>query len=136
MAIVVLAAWVATALLGGHLLLVWLRYGGLRQQATGVTRLPVWLVLGHVLLAVAGLAAWSLYLFGHMRASAWAACGVVLIVASLGAMMLFRWLPSSGRHSRGERAAERHLPVSAVAAHGACALVTVLLVVATTSRTA
>ncbi|WP_329125934.1 hypothetical protein [Streptomyces sp. NBC_01465] len=137
MGFVVLGAWLLTASLGLYLFMIWLRHGGLRQRSAGVTRLPVWLIMGHVGLAVAGLAAWALYLFGHMKASAWAACGVVLVVASFGAMMLFRWLPSPGRHAQGsQKTPERHFPVRGVVAHGVCAAATVLLVIAVASRSA
>ncbi|MCZ4125649.1 hypothetical protein [Streptomyces sp. H39-S7] len=127
---VVLGVWLITASLGAYLFTIWLRHGGLRQREAGVTRLPVSLILGHIALAVVGLAAWTVFVFGESAASAWAACGVVLVVASLGLMMLFRWLPSPGRHSHGERTAERNFPVTAVVAHGVCAVVTVLLVLA------
>ncbi|GAA1361061.1 hypothetical protein [Streptomyces beijiangensis] len=135
MGFVVLGAWLLTASLGLYLFVIWMRHGGLRQRTAGVTRLPIWLIMGHVVLAATGLAAWALYLFAHMQASAWAACGVVLVVASFGAMMLFRWLPSPGRHAQGsQKAAERHFPVTAVVAHGVCAAATVLLVVAVAGR--
>ncbi|MEU4037301.1 hypothetical protein [Streptomyces collinus] len=128
MRVFVLCAWLLTAGLGGYLATVWIRHGGLRQRTPGVTRLPLWLVLGHVALAVAGLAAWTAYLLGDVRSSAWAACAVVLIVAAFGFMMLLRWMPSSGRHSQGATTAERHFPLTAVVAHGTCAGATVLLV--------
>ncbi|WP_251091765.1 hypothetical protein [Streptomyces sp. Caat 7-52] len=128
MRVFVLCAWLLTAVLGGYLALVWIRHGGLRQRTPGVTRLPLWLVVGHVALAVAGLAAWSAYLLGGVRSSAWAACAVVLIVAAFGFMMLLRWLPSSGRHAHGAATAERHFPLAAVVAHGTSAGATVLLV--------
>ncbi|MGW4562683.1 hypothetical protein ACWEN3_09835 [Streptomyces sp. NPDC004561] len=128
MRVFVLCAWLLTASLGGYLATVWIRHGGLRQRTPGVTRLPLWLVLGHVALAVAGLAAWAAYLVGGVRGSAWAACAVVLVVAAFGFMMLLRWLPSSGRHSTGGAVAERHFPLTAVVAHGMCAGATVLLV--------
>jgi glucan phosphoethanolaminetransferase (alkaline phosphatase superfamily) len=131
MAVVVLTVWLLTAGLGSYLATVWIRHGGLRQRRMGVTRLPVWLVLGHVALAATGLLAWLLFLFGHVRASAWAACAVILVVASFGFMMLFRWLPSSGRHAHAETTAERHFPIAAVVAHGGCAVATVVLVVVT-----
>ena len=129
MRVFVLCAWLLTACLGGYLATVWIRHGGLRQRTPGVTRLPLWLVVGHVLLAVAGLTAWSVYLAGGVRASAWTACAVVLVVAAFGFMMLLRWLPSSGRHSHGGTTAERHFPLAAVVAHGTSAGATVLLVV-------
>ncbi|MFF7356079.1 MULTISPECIES: hypothetical protein [Streptomyces] len=128
MGVFVLGAWLLTAGLGGYLATVWVRHGGLRQRTPGVTRLPLWLVLGHVALAVAGLAAWTAYVVGGVRSSAWAACAVVLIVAAFGFMMLLRWLPSSGRHSHGGATAERHFPLTAVVAHGTTAGATVLLV--------
>ncbi|MFF4842894.1 hypothetical protein [Streptomyces collinus] len=128
MRVFVLCAWLLTAGLGGCLATVWIRHGGLRQRTPGVTRLPLWLVLGHVALAVAGLAAWTAYLLGDVRSSAWAACAVVLIVAAFGFMMLLRWMPSSGRHSQGAATAERHFPLTAVVAHGTSAGATVLLV--------
>ncbi|WP_086727674.1 hypothetical protein [Streptomyces carpinensis] len=128
MRLFVLCVWLLTASLGGYLATVWIRHGGLRQRTPGVTRLPLWLVVGHVALAVAGLASWAVYLVGGLRGSAWAACAVVLIVAAFGFMMLLRWLPSPGRHSHGAVTAERHFPLTAVVAHGMSAGATVLLV--------
>ncbi|MEV6056125.1 hypothetical protein [Streptomyces sp. NPDC052107] len=136
MGVFVLCAWLLTAGLGGYLGTVWVRYGGLRQRTPGVTRLPLWLVLGHVALAVAGLAAWTAYVVGGVRSSAWTACAVVLIVAAFGFMMLLRWLPSSGRHSHGDATAERHFPLTAVVAHGTTAGATVLLVLLVVLRKA
>ncbi|AOR36450.1 hypothetical protein BFF78_40145 [Streptomyces fodineus] len=128
MGVFVLCAWLVTAGLGGYLATVWVRHGGLRQRTPGVTRLPLWLVLGHVALAVAGLATWTAYVVAGVRSSAWAACAVVLIVAAFGFMMLLRWMPSSGRHSHGGATAERHFPLTAVVAHGMTAGATVHLV--------
>ena len=128
MGVFALCAWLLTAGFGGYLATVWVRHGGLRQRTPGVTRLPLRLVLGHVALAVAGLAAWTAYVVGGVRSSAWAACAVVLIVAAFGFMMLLRRLPSSGRHSHGDATAERHFPLTAVVAHGTTAGATVLLV--------
>jgi len=133
MRVFVLCAWLVTAALGSYLATVWVRNGGLRQRTPGVTRLPLWLVLGHVTLAVAGLAAWGAFLLGNARSSAWAACAVVLVVAALGFTMLLRWLPSSGRHSQSGTA-ERHFPLAAVVAHGMSAGATVLLVVLVVMR--
>ncbi|MFI6659776.1 hypothetical protein ACIBL8_30065 [Streptomyces sp. NPDC050523] len=96
MGVLALCAWLLTAALGGCLAAVWIRHGGLRQRMPGVTRLPLWLVVGHVLLAVAGLAGWTAYLAGGVRSTAWAACAVVLVVATFGFMTLLRWMPSAG----------------------------------------
>ncbi|MFG3281739.1 hypothetical protein [Streptomyces sp. NPDC048111] len=129
MGVFVLCAWLVTAALGGYLAAVWIRHGGLRQRAPGVTRLPLWLIGGHVVVALAGLVAWGGYLMGDLAGLAWAACAGVLVVAAFGAAMLLRWLPSSGRHSQHGTTAERHFPVTAVVAHGMSAGATVLLVV-------
>ncbi|MFF8404740.1 hypothetical protein ACF06P_24325 [Streptomyces sp. NPDC015684] len=100
---------------------MWSRHGGLRRRTPGVTRLPLWLVLGHEALTVTGLAAWTAHVVGGVRSSARAACAVVPIVAAFGFMTLLRRLPSSGRHSQGGATAERHFPLAAVVAHGATA---------------
>ena len=136
MGFLVLSVWLSTAILGGHLFTVWLRHGGLQQRRAGVTRLPLWLVLGHVALAATGLLAWIAFLLGHAWAMGWAAWAVVLVVASLGFAMLLRWLPTSGRHAHGDATAERHFPVTAVVAHGLCATATVLLALLTVLRAA
>lgn len=134
MGVFVLGAWLLTAALGGYLAVVWIRHGGLSQRAPGVTRLPLWLVGGHVAVAVAGLAAWSGYLLGDLASLARAACAGVLVVAAFGFTMLLRWLPSSGRHSTGGATAERHFPFTAVVAHGVSAGATVLLVLFVVAR--
>jgi hypothetical protein len=89
-----------------------------------------------VVLAVAGLAAWTVYLLGGVRGSGWLACAVVLVVAAFGFVMLLRWLPSPGRHSHGGATAERHFPLAAVVSHGTSAGATVLLVVLVVLRQA
>ncbi|MFB7462248.1 hypothetical protein ACFCZ1_01865 [Streptomyces sp. NPDC056224] len=127
-----LGFWILTAVIGAYLLTVWLREGGWRQRAAAVTRLPVSVILAHILLAVAGLCCWALFTFSRVASAGRAASALVLIVASLGAVLLFRWLPSSGRHSRDEdAAAERNFPVAAVVTHGVSAVFTVIVVVTT-----
>ncbi len=123
-----LAAWVLTASLGGYLATVWLRHGGLQQRRAGVTRLPMWLVTGHAVLAVTGLGAWIDYLLSGTLPAAWAACAIIVLVAGLGFTMLLRWRPSHGRHAHTETTAEQHFPLAAVVAHGMFAAVTILLV--------
>ncbi|MFG2983653.1 hypothetical protein ACGFYQ_20790 [Streptomyces sp. NPDC048258] len=127
-----LGFWILTAGIGGYLLTVWLREGGWRQRAVGITRLPVPVILAHILLAVVGLCCWTLFTFSRADSAGRAASALVLIVASLGAVLLFRWLPSRGRHSRdGDAAAERNFPVAAVVTHGVSAVLTVIIVVTT-----
>ncbi|MEU3337680.1 hypothetical protein [Streptomyces sp. NPDC006668] len=50
MRVFVPCAWLLTAGLGGCRASVRIRHGGPRQRASGVTRLPLWLVVGHVLM--------------------------------------------------------------------------------------
>lgn len=127
-----LVAWLLTAGLGGYLATVWIRHGGLQQRRAGVTRLPLWLVAGHALLALTGLALWVIFVLSRKAPVGWTASAIILLVASLGFMMLFRWLPSRGRHAHTEPAAARHLPLTAVVAHGMCAATTVSLVLLAT----
>ncbi|MGP3683219.1 hypothetical protein ACTVZO_00620 [Streptomyces sp. IBSNAI002] len=94
----------------------------------------MWLVLGHVLLAVVGLLLWGLFVWGAVRASGWAACAVLLVVAAFGFMMLMRWMPSSGLHAQAEPTPERHFPLKAVVAHRSCAVATVVLALVLAAR--
>jgi hypothetical protein len=106
--------------------MVWLANEGLKQQATKVTRFPAIIVLGHPLLAVAGLIVWIMYLMTTSVVYAWSAFGTLVVVALLGFVMLTRWLVGrGGRHARG---AEQAFPAVAVAVHGAVAIATFILV--------
>jgi hypothetical protein len=121
-----LVAWVLSAIPGLYLLVVWLAHGGLKQQATKVTRFPVALVLSHPLLGLAGLVVWVFYLATGHQVYAWTAFGVLVLVALLGFLMLTRWLVGrGGRHARG---AEQAFPMVAVAVHGLVAVTTFILV--------
>ncbi|WP_242886206.1 hypothetical protein [Actinomadura litoris] len=118
-----LTAWVLAAAVGGYLLVVWMANGG---RSTKVTRFPILVVVGHPLVAVAGLAAWIAYLFTGTAWYAWGAFAALLVVAFQGFMLFTRWLVGrGGRHARG---AEQAFPATAVAVHGAVAAVTVVLV--------
>ncbi|MCP3768283.1 hypothetical protein [Streptomyces sp. MAR25Y5] len=87
----------------------------MQQRRAGVTRLPLWLVTGHALLALAGLTAWVAFLLSRTPSSAWAASAIVLPAASLGFMMLFR--PRAGRSGTGPDAS--HLALGLGQAHAA-----------------
>jgi hypothetical protein len=121
-----LVAWVLAGIAGLYLLMVWLANEGLKQQATKVTRFPAIIVLGHPLLAVAGLIVWIMYLMTTSVVYAWSAFGTLVVVALLGFVMLTRWLVGrGGRHARG---AEQAFPAVAVAVHSAVAIATFILV--------
>jgi hypothetical protein len=148
MAVAALIAWLVTAAGGFWMLGIWISRGGMRQQSAGPSRFPAPVILGHFLLAAAGLVIWISYVAVHAKALAWTAFAVLLPVAALGFVMLLRWLPT-WRASRvpamaggpgvagpadGDLAdgpAERHLPVPVIIGHGVFAVVTLLLVLLT-----
>lgn len=130
-----LVTWVVAALGGFYLLSVWLRKGGLRQQRSGTTRFPVGLIFGHFLLAAAGLVGWLVFVITDNGGAAWTGLVLVALAALLGFTMFARWLGGRGdsagrtRAGGGEVAAERHLPMAAVLAHGLVAALTIVLVI-------
>ncbi|MFI6595317.1 hypothetical protein ACIBHX_03665 [Nonomuraea sp. NPDC050536] len=121
--------WLFTALVGIYLLYLWLSGGGLRQQATKVTRFPVTLIFSHPALAVTGLGCWVAFLLTGSKVLAWVSFGVLASAALLGFTMFTRWL-GGGRHARG---AERRFPVLAVLLHGLAGVATFVLVLLTAS---
>ncbi|MGV9306789.1 hypothetical protein ACWDLG_25755 [Nonomuraea sp. NPDC003727] len=129
MGVVTVASWVLNALIGGYLLYLWLSGGGLRQQATKVTRFPVALIFSHPVLACSALACWVGYLVTGQRALAWLAFAVLSVAALLGFTMFTRWL-GAGRHARG---AEQRFPLLAVLAHGVVGVATFVLVLLSAS---
>ncbi|MFG2005590.1 hypothetical protein ACGFNU_41225 [Spirillospora sp. NPDC048911] len=121
-----LAAWIVSAIAGVRLLMIWRRNGGLRRQATKVTRFPLLVVVGHPLVAIAGLVVWIAYLGTGEAGYAWTAFGALLVVVFQGFLLFTRWLVGrGGRHARG---AEQAFPAAAVLVHGIVAVVTVVLV--------
>lgn len=127
MGLVTAVTWSFTALVGIYLLYLWLSGGGLRQQATKVTRFPVALIFSHPTLAVTGLVCWVAFLLTGSKVLAWVSFGVLASAALLGFAMFTRWL-GGGRHARG---AERRFPVLAVLLHGLAGVATFVLVLLT-----
>lgn len=128
-----LACWLATAAAGLAMLLVWVSHGGL----SGGSRLPQAVVLGHGLLAVAGLGVWIAYVKTRQVVLAWTAFGLLLPVVLIGLAMYLRWL--TDRRVRGmpvggalpvrqDIPAERWFPRSLVFGHGLLATATLVLV--------
>lgn len=87
-----LITWVIAALGGFSMLGSLLRGGALRAEGGQPTRLPRPVLLGHFLLAVAGLVIWIIYLVIDADVLAWIAFILLLIVAALGLTMFARWL--------------------------------------------
>ena len=131
MGLVTAVTWLITALVGIYLLYLWLSGGGLRQQATKVTRFPVTLIFSHPVLALSALTCWVAFLITGSRLLAWTAFGVLAAAALLGFTMFTRWL-GTGRHARG---AERRFPLLAVLLHGLAGVATFVLVLLTASLT-
>jgi hypothetical protein len=124
-----LVTWILAVVVGLYLLMTSLANGGLRGQATKVTRFPATLTLSHLLLGVGGLVVWVLFLITMRAMYAWAAFGLLVVVALLGFVMLTRWLVGrGGRHARGS---EHEMPVVAVVVHGGVAITTFVLVLFT-----
>lgn len=140
MGIAALIAWLLTAAGGFYLLATWLSRGGARQQE-GNSRFPVPVILGHFLLAAAGLVVWIVYLVAASAALAWTAFVILLPVALLGFVMLARWIPvyrsravavSSGPGTPASaEPAEQRFPLPVVFGHGLLAVVTLVLVLIT-----
>jgi hypothetical protein len=136
-----LIVWVITALGGFGLLAIWLQRGGMQQADQPGRRIRPQLIFTHLLLAASGLVVWIIYVASGTRALAWAAFGVLLVVASLGFVMLALWLQrrqaapavaaAGGVGSvgmEGSMPAEQHFPVPIVAVHGLLAASTLVLV--------
>ncbi|MEV0361085.1 hypothetical protein ACIBEK_00625 [Nocardia fusca] len=132
MGIAALVLWLLTAAGGFVLLGTWIAKGGARDSES--SHLPVPVVFGHFLLAVAGLVVWIVYLVVDNDALAWVAFGLLVPVALLGFVMLARWLPVYRSRTTGlvgKTPPERHFPVAIVGGHGVFAVATLVLVLLT-----
>jgi hypothetical protein len=129
-----LISWLLTAVLGGVLVLLWTARSATRPlYGRPPPYIPRPLVAAHVLLAVAGLAAWIAALVLAEGRLAYAALAALALVALLGASMFVRWLGSRrarlATRGRGGAPAESRLPTLIVLGHGALGVLTVVLVV-------
>ena len=152
---VALIVWFVTALWGLYMLIVWLIENDATRQGNSASRLPLPVILAHVVLAVTGFGIWVAYLLLDRPALAWAAVGILAAIALLGLSMFARWIPvyrmaddevrvpvgaalgagpgaaAPGSPSLREQPAEGSFPLFVVLAHGAFATSTVVLVVLT-----
>jgi hypothetical protein len=155
MGVVALFVWLATAGAGLYLLAVFLIEYDRDYQHSAATRLPLPVLSGHAVLAVAGLAAWAGYLLFDNDKLIWTTVAILAVVAGLGVTMSVRWLgvrrataaqaaarpvpalvpgqPPSARPRGPEPLVppERHFPVSVVVVHGLLAVTTLTLVLVT-----
>ena len=118
-----LIAWLVTVGLGVSMMARWI----IRTRRPGhrlrFGRGPV-LNFTHFGLALTGLLAWIIYLATGVTGLAWAACGLLVVVASLGMTLVF--LPSAVRLG-DDPPPVGHPPVPVIAAHITAACVTILL---------
>jgi uncharacterized membrane protein len=144
MTTVALITWLAAASFGLLMFAIWLiEYGG--KGTAGASRLPAAVVFGHVVLAIAGLTVWIVYLIADDDRLAVAAFGILLGVAFLGLTMLRRWIsvyrestvtlsvgaePDSAPALRATPA-EGNFPIAVVVGHGLFAGATIVLVLLT-----
>jgi hypothetical protein len=152
-----LAGWILTAAAGSFLLAGWLGPGGLRRRARAAG-VPPAIIVSHFALAVAGLGIWIAFVAAGLAVLAWIAVGLLLLIAGLGMATLVTGLPEAtaaggpgatavgspeaaaaggpaGQSSQlatqlaGAAVTRRpRAPVTVIAAHGALATVTILLV--------
>lgn len=97
-----------------------------RRQGSG--QQPV-LNFAHFGLALTGLLVWISYLATGVTGLAWAGCGLLLAVASLGVTLVFLGPASTATALRSEDgpAPVGHPPVFVIAAHVTAACITILL---------
>jgi hypothetical protein len=132
-----LVTWLLTAGGGFFLLSIWLARGGMQQQRERGNRIRPPLIIGHFLLAAAGLVLWIIYLAVDKDVLAWIAFIGLVVVALLGFTMFAIWLRR--RRAAGATAdtvtvdtpAEQHFPVAIVGLHGLLAATTLVLVLLT-----
>jgi hypothetical protein len=141
MRFVALLVWFVTALGGLYMLAVWLIENDATRQDKSASRLPLPVILSHVVLAVSGMVLWVIYLLVDRDELAWASVGILVAIATLGLTMFARWIPVyrtpvavGGPQEQmpiKEPPAEGNFPLVIVLAHGAFAVSTLVLVVLT-----
>jgi hypothetical protein len=124
-----LAAWIVTVLAGSWLIAGWIVHGGLRQRGPRGAGVPRAVVVGHFGLALTGLAVWIAFVATGLRALAWAAVGVILLVAGLGMATLAGGLPEAAASSGPASPGPARKPLALIAVHGSLAATAILLVV-------
>jgi hypothetical protein len=123
-----LAAWLVTAGLGVSMMARWITRARRRGVRPGHSPRPV-LNFTHLGLALTGLLTWICYLATGVAGLAWAGCGLLLAVASLGVTLVFLGPAVTTTGGEPEAGAPRtgHPPVFLVAVHVALACATILL---------
>ena len=153
MRFIALIAWFITALGGLYMLVVWLIENDATDQRHSASRLPLPVIVGHVTLALTGLAVWVAYLLLDRVALAWTALCILGAIALLGITMFARWIPvyrtvdpvpqlalvpgggaaglAPAAQAVHDTPPEGNFPLVVVVAHGTFAVSTVVLVLLT-----
>jgi len=123
-----LAAWLVTAGLGVSMMARWISRARRRGARPGHGPRPV-LNFTHLGLALTGLLTWICYLATGVTGLAWAGCGLLLAVASLGMTLVFAGPAVTTTGEEPEAGAPRtgHPPVFVIAVHVTLACATILL---------
>jgi manganese efflux pump family protein len=122
-----LITWLVTVGLGVSMMARWItriRRPGTQRRGWG----PV-LNFTHLGLAVTGLLTWISYLATGLTGLAWAACGLLLAVASLGMALVFLAPGATAAETRSgdDRPPAGRPPVPVIAAHITAACITIVL---------
>lgn len=125
-----LLAWLATAASGGLILARWLLAGGSPRRKSA-SAAPFALTLSHVGGGLLGLLLWVAFTATGWAALAWISLGLLVPVTGLGMSVLLLGLPRPSRAPLGDRR-KAGFPAFAVAAHGLCVVVVLLLVLMAT----
>jgi hypothetical protein len=140
MGVAALISWLVTMFVGLYLLAVWLIENDVTNRGTA-SRLPAPVILGHVLLALAGLGVWVVHLITRSTMTGWIALGLLGCIGALGLTMFTRWIPvhiayvaaeaKTGRSAEFDFPAERAFPLPVVIGHGMLGSTTFILVLLT-----
>jgi len=139
MGVAALICWFVTAFVGLYLLAVWLIENDVTHRGASASRLPLPVILGHVLLALTGLVVWAVHLLSGSDTEGWAAVAILVLIAALGLTMFTRWIPihiafvaaesgQSAAPADTDFPAERAFPLPVVVSHGLLASTTFVLV--------
>jgi hypothetical protein len=135
MSLAALVTWVIAAGFGFFMVSIWLRNGGASDGSGASSHLNPAMVLTHGLLAAGGLVLWVVYLFVDSTALAWVAFVDLLVVATVGDLLVFRWgrdhrlaAHAVGSMPASAGLAEQRIPLPVVVTHGVFAVATVVLV--------
>ena len=135
MDIVALALWIMTAVGGLYMAGIAL-YGRRNEAGQTTSNLPSAAIFGHGFLALAGLAAFAVFMGMGGDIFGWSIVGLLVLVFLGGAAMFLVW--TKDRHgapakvaANKERLSEQQIPSAVVHLHGALAALTMVAVVLT-----